>query len=493
MLPMHLNWCTIIVNFLTATSGSATATDIFLDNLADGIDLLQLHASPAFKPSAEPRLQDDLSAKSEIEKPLDPRLSRLRTWIRDALRSMGAKPIVSNWSHDDWSAKEQSIEWVIGSGCHDGVSPDCNEVCSQWGFTCDSKPLEQLTTFEEVDTAAKKAGTRCLQAVPIEQDGEWDGPWIDDTAKCGFATGRSKWKPSCSMQPHCSYHRICPCETQAGSVVPSLQRKDMWQWHQQWDQNCERDDVAQRLLKQGIPRHWHFVLILERAQWINASNPSQLITPESREYKDLDAESQLLIENMRYSLALNEAESVHFLDDTGCRHALEKADPRLLPLFEKEVDLRYKSDICRIAALYNEGGYYFDDDMHSYYAVPPILQKDTRFATARGVSPDGREFFQSFMASTACHPILKRNIELLVAARQPDAPKKYEGLLGPVTLRLAWDEVNADHTQLMQEIVASPASGTYEAPPGRNGHRCVFVVVDPSSKKTVFCSRMWEG
>lgn len=432
-------------------------------------------------------------AQAVEEKPLDLRLSHLRKWLKDAMTSMVVVSRTANWSHDSTLATEEKVEWLLGSGCSGGAAPrapDCNQVCAHHGFSCDLDSLEPLTESEQVEIAAKAAATKCALTVPIEWDGEWDGPWIDDALSCGFVTRRRKWKPTCAMQPHCGYHRLCPCKAQAGLSLPSLQRKAMLQWHRKWDHTCDDHDAVEKSMNQSIPRHWHFVLILERSQWINMTNPSELISPDSQEYKSLDGYEQLLIENMRYSLALNKAESVHFLNDEACKYAIERADPRLVPIFEKEGDIRYKTDICRIAALYNEGGYYFDDDMHSYADVTGAIHEDTRFATARGVSPDGKEFFQSFIASTACHPILKRNIEMLVAARMPHAPAKYAGLLGPVTLKLAWDEVAANNTQLLQEIRYDPMNKTYESPPWRNGHLCDYVVVDRETKKMLFCSRI---
>lgn len=433
-------------------------------------------------------------AAPEVEKALDERLSRLRRWLKDALKSTATIPAAANWSSGPWTSSKESIEWLVGNGCSGGAvprAPDCTQVCGRRGFTCDLESLEPLTEEAQVEIAVNASDSPgCARMLPIEFDGEWDGPWVDGAFSCGFVTRRRKWIPSCTMQPHCGYHRLCPCKAPAGLVLPSLQRQSMAQWHRRWDHACQSPDVVQQLLQQQIPRHWHFVLILERAQWINASSPSQLISADSIEYKQLDGYEQLLIENMRYSLALNEAESVHFLDDSACRYAIEKADPLLLAIFHGESDIRFKTDICRIAALYNEGGYYFDDDMHSYSPVTSVIQEDTRFATARGVSPDGKEFFQSFIASTPCHPILKHNLEMLVAARMPNAPPKYAGLLGPVTLKLAWDEANASHTQLLQEISYNPQNKSYEPEPSRNGHSCEFAVIDPATKKMLFCSRI---
>lgn len=262
----------------------------------------------------------------------------------------------------------------------------------------------------------------------------------------------------------------------------------------QWDRTCaDQDEVAGiDLAAPKIPRHLHFVLIKERADWVNKAHPSGLIAKDSPAYSKLSGYEQLLIENMRYSIAVNDMKSVHFMDDEACRHACGKWSPELQRLFEVEGDIRFKSDICRVAALYWEGGYHFDDDMLTYH--PVSLHEDTELATALGVS--GESMFQSFLAAKPCHPTLKRNLELLLEAREnpmpgyiKDAMEKDVYLLGPVTLKLAMDEHKPEHTELFNEVRYDPQNATYGPCPDRAGHTCEFVVVDPSSRTMNFCSR----
>mmetsp|Transcript_82332 Transcript_82332/g.156549 ORF Transcript_82332/g.156549 Transcript_82332/m.156549 type:complete len:391 (+) Transcript_82332:53-1225(+) len=259
----------------------------------------------------------------------------------------------------------------------------------------------------------------------------------------------------------------------------------------QWYHSC-RDNAELAALQAAtpkIPRHLHFVLIEERSAWIDKSDPSRLIGKDSETYSELTGYEQLLIENMRYTIAMHDMKSIHLMDDEACIHATGKWSARLRYIYEDEADIRFKSDICRIAALYWEGGYYMDDDMVTYQ--PLILGDDTDFATALGVAE--RSMFQSYLASSPCHPILARNIELLLAARSKKVPdylqsslREDSGLLGPVTLRLAWEEAKSIHSRLFHEV---RHNASYPVEPDRGGLTCEFVVVDTSSNSLHYCSR----
>jgi len=94
---------------------------------------------------------------------------------------------------------------------------------------------------------------------------------------------------------------------------------------------------------------------------------------------------------------------------------------------------------------------------------------------------------------------------MFIEARRPNPPKKYENLLGPVTMKLAFDEIQPKQVQLFQE--SRYISFAYEFPdqvqvterldgltdslmtvPSYNGLTCGFVVFDTVTKKLVFCS-----
>lgn len=98
---------------------------------------------------------------------------------------------------------------------------------------------------------------------------------------------------------------------------------------------------------------------------------------------------------------------VWFLDNPACEQAIKKAAPELLPDFVREKQGRYKADICRLAALYLTGGYYFDIDIRTVEAVD--LPPNTTFSSPLS----GKAFFQAFLATTPANPIIEENFRLL--------------------------------------------------------------------------------
>jgi mannosyltransferase OCH1-like enzyme len=64
---------------------------------------------------------------------------------------------------------------------------------------------------------------------------------------------------------------------------------------------------------------------------------------------------------------------IWFLDDADCRSAVYAAKPNLVTYFDREPHGSWKADICRVAALYLTGGYYFDVDMEAVNPWIPNL------------------------------------------------------------------------------------------------------------------------
>jgi mannosyltransferase OCH1-like enzyme len=84
-----------------------------------------------------------------------------------------------------------------------------------------------------------------------------------------------------------------------------------------------------------------------------------------------------------WNLNVNQVD-VLFLTDAQCTRFIAKVDPRLLNPFFTEPNGPYKADICRIAALYLFGGYYFDVDIQVIKALDPEPEVD--FITANMVN-----------------------------------------------------------------------------------------------------------
>jgi Glycosyltransferase sugar-binding region containing DXD motif len=107
---------------------------------------------------------------------------------------------------------------------------------------------------------------------------------------------------------------------------------------------------------------------------------------------------------------------VWFLNDTDCMQVIANVEPRLSRHFRMEGRGDFKADICRVAALYDRGGYYFDVDMQALQALregADTIAPNVRFASA--YCPQGDYFFQSFLASEAHSPLIHKTIQIILA------------------------------------------------------------------------------
>mmetsp|Transcript_19602 Transcript_19602/g.46006 ORF Transcript_19602/g.46006 Transcript_19602/m.46006 type:complete len:441 (+) Transcript_19602:161-1483(+) len=162
-------------------------------------------------------------------------------------------------------------------------------------------------------------------------------------------------------------------------------------------------------------------------------------------------------------MPIDEVPVVSFLDDTGCLKVIEQADARLVDVFKYEERGPFKADICRVAELYMNGGWYFDIDIGvvnpidfeeigiTAYSLPrehlkllrdgrrerrPSEEDIVTFATV--FNAQGR-FFQAFTAATPFHPVLKRALNHMVAY--------YNGSLAELLSKEAPELVASSRTQ----------------------------------------------
>ena len=101
---------------------------------------------------------------------------------------------------------------------------------------------------------------------------------------------------------------------------------------------------------------------------------------------------------------------VEFLLDSDCLRVVNESEPRLAEAFSGEEWGPHKSDLCRIAALWNKGGYYFDNDLVAVQ-VPHFSPRVT-FVTVYESSLVA--FFQAFIAVTPHHPIIREALNVFV-------------------------------------------------------------------------------
>ena len=131
---------------------------------------------------------------------------------------------------------------------------------------------------------------------------------------------------------------------------------------------------------------------------------------------------------------------VWYLNDIECMESINRVEPELVVHFLNETVGKFRADICRIAALYEKGGYYFDIDME---VVRPIVDvsPETTFISVTSPALDGKTFFQSFMAAAPQHPMLRLNLDLFLKHYRSIASTGegiFKTLIGPEALRASY-------------------------------------------------------
>jgi mannosyltransferase OCH1-like enzyme len=113
-----------------------------------------------------------------------------------------------------------------------------------------------------------------------------------------------------------------------------------------------------------------------------------------------------------YSKAWNipvEEMDIMFIDDPLCLTLIPQVEPRLLEFFQLEPKGSFKADICRVAALYLYGGYYFDVDIQVLKVLQP--NPDTDFITS---NCGNHQFFQAVMALAPHHLLARATLDSML-------------------------------------------------------------------------------
>jgi hypothetical protein len=154
------------------------------------------------------------------------------------------------------------------------------------------------------------------------------------------------------------------------------------------------------------------------------------------------------------------------MDNEYCEQIIQYVSPELVTYFQEEKRGDYKADICRLAALYLHGGYYFDIDID---VIEPLLHvnmrqnQDISFFTA--VDLQGVAFFQAFIAATPRHPIIKTALKI-VQIYYESPYKTLTGIgtpMGPLTLAAAYKLV------VDERVGSQLGSGPHGYAPRGNG------------------------
>ncbi|KAL3935687.1 MAG: hypothetical protein SGBAC_008841 [Bacillariaceae sp.] len=228
-----------------------------------------------------------------------------------------------------------------------------------------------------------------------------------------------------------------------------------------------------------------------------------------------------------WGIGNNSKVEVLFYTDKECLELLKQVEPKYLPIFQTESFPAYRGDICRAAALYVYGGYYLDVDIQPLKPLDPLPGVD--FITAKmktGI------FFQAIIAATPRHPVLKAALESMLIDWYmiPSALRAYNKsetafdfawyripngnydnsraehlrrvlpdlrynqiLMGPATLRLAFDRKRNVTTPLMLEEFNNTELNLYPQLMRKEGSTkykgCNFLVHDPENMTAYFYSR----
>jgi hypothetical protein len=179
---------------------------------------------------------------------------------------------------------------------------------------------------------------------------------------------------------------------------------------------------------------------------------------------------------------------VWFLNNTDCLSVLYAAKPALLNYFALEVHGSWKADICRVAALYLTGGYYFDVDME---VVQPWKHDDNvTFATV--MTPETNRYFQSFLVSEPQSRIMEKSLSRMLHFYENHISR--EGvLLGPDVMKWAFDSVPiSDRGQAVFLEEHEYPRDQIESLERREavGCCCNFGVRDSNTKQRFFYSRI---
>lgn len=199
---------------------------------------------------------------------------------------------------------------------------------------------------------------------------------------------------------------------------------------------------------------------------------------------------------MMRSLNLMNSTSVWYLNNDDCLIVINRVEKRLSKYFLYETKGMYKADICRIAALYEKGGYYFDTDME--VIKPVIIGPQITFSSVWAQKNLSKEsFFQSFMAVAPKHPILAININLLLKHYENitnGGMGLFEGLLGPESLYRSYIEFNRSEESKYWQTDMNLQEVIPEAYPKikKRGiqYLCNYLVHNSTEKDVYFYSRI---
>ena len=303
----------------------------------------------------------------------------------------------------------------------------------------------QRTSKQRVFVATRVTLLCCvcaLVAFPVNWFGRHD-PWVDPSTRSNILATSSSMTAAAQRGRDDNYNEIRNQQDYSWcrygpSGLQALVQLSMWN---------------QSSLSEQAPRIPPTLIFTHHANFFRNKKPRLLydnVQHTIQEYRRLfNHQLQLARSTTTTAPGANRTvftPKVLFLSDDECRGLVYQAHTDLAQYFDAEPDATQRSKMCRIAALYIHGGYYFDVDLQVMEALDVDLST-TRFVavanlpnpatqrvplTISGVSydatkhpkrpntykrKDGRGFVPSFLASAPGNPILRHAIEQILAIK----------------------------------------------------------------------------
>ena len=294
--------------------------------------------------------------------------------------------------------------------------------------------------------------------------------------------------------------------------------------------SCAAADATWRVWGRNgtAPVHWCVALPWRTAEWrvLLADATCPCVVPRRLSMtgvQDMRRAPGPVGDNVRRTVATLGFDDVAFYTDADCLRLLRDLettdDFRNVPLarsFLALQDGRIRSDVCRLAMLWREGGYYMDNDLVPLADVTRYLLPQTQFATVTTVRMFGNApgMFNAFLAASPRHPVVDRALRLHAAWTTATATERRRftrGValpnIGTVLLRDAVRTVVGDDAtfacertgqcapdvQLFREVLLdrdSEYNATGLCVMCDATHACNFAVADVASGDIVFKSRV---
>ena len=174
--------------------------------------------------------------------------------------------------------------------------------------------------------------------------------------------------------------------------------------------------TQRNILESQKPKKFYENLINTITLYKRAWATSKKIPEDLLKIDFVDDYDQIISRSTHDVASGNSTILVHFLTDSECRKMIEATEPRLIPYYVNETRGAFQADMCRIAALYLTGGYYFDVDMRS---IKAWIQDDDRGdhtnCTFSTVHHAYRSYMsQSFIAALPGHAVLRQALTTML-------------------------------------------------------------------------------